>query len=701
MADAAAAGGAATSEGPTRFIGGIDGLRALAVLSVLFYHLEASWIPGGFVGVDVFFVISGFVVAHSVYDSGKTSFTDYFTWFYRRRLSRIMPALFAYVLVLALVGMLLLPSSPATKLIDMTGVSAIVGASNLLLLWKSNGYFVAASEFNTFTHTWSLAVEEQYYLLFPFLSYFLIVRRQALPSARMVTLGLTWALCLGSLVAAWHFTAVWQDFAFYMLPTRFWELGLGLLLRCQLDGWSGRKGLPVSASLVSPASGLALLALIASFWLVPGHGFPFPGALLPCLATAALIVSVWLFPGSIADRLLSTAPLRFVGKISYSLYLWHWGVIVMMRWTTGLESLPLKLAALAAMFALAIGSYYWIEQPLRHSRPVRSASMLRFFGAFAAIGALVGAVTVSMALLRPVVGLSATNDRLVWDPYSLPEAAAADCSVSRQETGLQGGKEIVFTPQCGRGDLPQVFITGDSHGGAYERMAFELAAKARTPVRILSRGGCPLLDGAYLAPRPDCDAFRNAVLASVRSNARANDVLLVSALYTPRYRDEWGVPAAPPGPGVPTTIGQGAARAIAALAPFNRLGLRIVLEAPKPTLPTALFRCADAWTRINPYCDRKTDVLAAEQMLRRSKTLEMLTMAVAATPGAEIWDPFPVLCPGTTCRGYKDGKPLYFDTDHLTGYANTLLLPSFVKTIQSGSPASSRAAQDINPGKIN
>lgn len=701
MAEGSAAGGAATSDGPTRFIGGIDGLRAFAVLSVLFYHLEASWLPGGFVGVDVFFVISGFVVAHSVYDSGKTSFTSYFTWFYRRRLSRIMPALFAYVLVLALVGMLLLPSSPATKLIDMTGVSAIVGASNFVLLWRAGDYFSAATEFNAFTHTWSLAVEEQYYLLFPFLSYFLIVRRADRPLARRIAVALTLALCLLSLVAAWHFTAQWRDFAFYMLPTRFWELGLGLMLRCLLQGWTNRAVPAGGGIVVSFASIAALAALAASFWITPVDAFPFPGALLPCLATAVLIVSVWLFPGSVTDRLLSTTPLRFVGKISYSLYLWHWGVIVIMRWTTGLESLPLKLLALAAMFALAVGSYYWIEQPLRHNRTVRSATMVRFFAGFATIGAMVGGLTVAMVLLRTPLGLSATNDRLVWDPYSLPESTAADCPVSRLETGLQGGKEIVFTPQCGRGDLPQVFITGDSHGGAYERMAFELAAKARTPVRILSRGGCPLLDGAYLAPRPECDAFREAVLASVRSTARAGDVLLVSALYTQRYRDEWGVPDKGPGPGAPATVEQGAARAVDALLPFGKLGLRIILEAPKPTLPTALFRCADAWTRINPYCDRKTDVLAAEQMLRRSKTLEMLTMAVVATPGAEIWDPFPVLCPGTTCRGYKDGKPLYFDTDHLTGYANTLLLPSFVKTIQSGSPASSRAAQDINPGKIN
>jgi peptidoglycan/LPS O-acetylase OafA/YrhL len=701
MADVAGAGAPATSAGPTGFISGIDGLRAFAVLSVLFYHLEASWLPGGFVGVDVFFVISGFVVAHSVYDSGKRSFTSFFLWFYRRRLSRIMPALFAFVLVVGLVNMLLLPSSPATKLIDATGISAIVGVSNFVLLWRAGDYFSAATEFNAFTHTWSLAVEEQYYLLFPFLSYFLIVRRADRPMARKIAVALTWLLCVGSLVAAWHFTVQRRDFAFYMLPTRFWELGLGLLLRCQLQGWSDRTPPICGGTMAELVSVAALVGLTASFWITPVDAFPFPGALLPCLATAVLIVSVWLFTGSAADRVLSTAPLRFFGKISYSLYLWHWGVIVIMRWTTGLETLPFKLLALALMFAPAVGSYYLVEQPLRHSRPVRSATMVRFFGGFAAIAALVGVTAVSFVFLRPMVGLSATNDKAVWDPYYVPEIAAADCSVNQQETRIMGGKDTVFTPACPASRTPQVFIVGDSHAGAYARMALHLAGEARTRVRIITRGGCPLLDGAYLEPRAVCDGFRAEVLDSVRTHARPGDVLLVTGLYTQRSRDEWGVPDKGPGPGAPATVQQGAARAVDALRPFSSLGLRIVLEAPKPTLPTALFRCADAYTRINPYCDRKTDVLATLQTLRRSKALEMLTVAAAATPGAEIWDPLPVLCPDTTCSGYKDGKPLYFDTDHLTGYANTVLLPSFVKTLYAGPPASSRAAQDFTPGKTN
>lgn len=689
-----AGAGKTTSTGTTRFIGGIDGLRALAVLSVLFYHLEPSWLPSGYVGVDVFFVISGFVVAHSVYDSGKTRFSDYFLWFYRRRLSRIMPALFAYILIIALLGMLLLPFSPATKLIDVTGISAIIGASNFVLLWRAGDYFSAATEFNTFTHTWSLAVEEQYYLLFPFLSYFLIVRRDDRKAIRKAVVALTIAMCVASLAAAWHFTTAWRDFTFYMLPTRFWELGLGLLLRCLLDGWSRRDAQTMGHGLVSAIAILALVALLASFWITPVDAFPFPGALLPCLSTGALIIAVWLFAGNAADKALSHGALRFVGKISYSLYLWHWGVIVLMRWTTGLESLPLKALALVLMFGLAILSYFVIEQPLRHSRPLRSATMLRFFGGFAVVGAAMVAGTVAMALARPLVGLSVTNDRLAWDPYSLPKVTSADCPVQRTEASLAGGNEIAFLPRCSSPARPKVFIAGDSHAGAYERMALHLAGKARTEVRILSRGGCPLMDGAYLEPRPYCADFRSQVLQRVQQSSRPGDILFVAALYTPRYRDQWGTRNTLPASGAPASPRDGAIVALKGLAPFARLQLDIVLEAPKPTLPTALFRCADTYTRINPYCKQSADVLAAEQMLRRSKTLEMLRLVAAATPGGRLWDPFPLLCPGRVCRGYQDGKPLYFDTYHLSAHGNMVLLPAFLELMKTGPRTAAVAGLD-------
>jgi peptidoglycan/LPS O-acetylase OafA/YrhL len=361
-------------------IAGIGGLRALAVLSVVLFHVHAAWLPGGFVGVDVFFVISGFVVAHSVHGKAQASFRDYYLWFYRRRFLRILPAILLFVLVAAFLGVLFIPAAPASKFIELTGIASIFGASNFALLWKAGDYFAASTEYNTFTHTWSLAVEEQYYLLFPFFSYAIIVRQWASPAPRRFALALVALASVVSLGLCAATTAAWREFAFYMLPTRFWELGLGFLLRVLGEGRLPRPG-GVADRCATVGSLAAFAGLAVAFIATDPTRFPFPGALLPCIATAALVWVVWRFPAGIANRILTIRPLPFFGEISYSLYLWHWGVVVLMRWTTGIGTLPLELSALGLMFALACASYYLVERPLRYDRRVMALETPAFFGA--------------------------------------------------------------------------------------------------------------------------------------------------------------------------------------------------------------------------------------------------------------------------------------------------------------------------------
>ncbi len=147
------------------------------MLSVIAYHLNSAWMPGGFVGVDIFFVISGFVVAHSVVGKTHGNLRSYIAWFYRRRFLRILPAAYTYIFIASLVGTLFIPTGEGVDTaISLTGIYALLSISNVRLLLSSGDYFTAASAFNTFTHTWSLAVEEQYYFLFPFFSYFLMIK---------------------------------------------------------------------------------------------------------------------------------------------------------------------------------------------------------------------------------------------------------------------------------------------------------------------------------------------------------------------------------------------------------------------------------------------------------------------------------------------------------------------------------------------
>ena len=168
------------------------------MLSVVLFHINPDWLPGGFVGVDVFFVNSGFVIAYSVMHVRMDRFRDYFLWFYRRRFLRILPAIYLYVLVVGALGVLFLLTTEATKYIEVTGVASLFGSSNFALLRKAGDYFSAASEYNSFTHTWSLAVEEEYYFLFPVFPYAMVVKRDARVSTRWLMGGVVAVACVAS-----------------------------------------------------------------------------------------------------------------------------------------------------------------------------------------------------------------------------------------------------------------------------------------------------------------------------------------------------------------------------------------------------------------------------------------------------------------------------------------------------------------------
>jgi peptidoglycan/LPS O-acetylase OafA/YrhL len=651
-------------------IDGIRGLRALAVLSVVLFHVDPAWLPGGFVGVDVFFVISGFIVAHSVHGARDEGFRRYFLWFYRRRFLRILPAIYLYVAVAVLAGILFIPTTEATRFIELTGVASLFGASNFALLWKAGDYFAASSEFNTFTHTWSLAVEEQYYLLFPIFSYLVIVRAGS--RMRGWAIALVWAACLASLlVCAWA-TGHWRAFAFYMLPTRFWELGIGFLLRVHGPHLNGRLAGRATGPVADALAGLATAALLLAFWFTPSGAFPFPGAIWACTATLVLIGCVWLAPGTLAGRLMEWRPLMLIGDISYSLYLWHWGVVVLMRWTIGLDTLPLRLLALALMTLLAILSYLLVERPLRYDRRLLALGTPAFFAVYAAAGVLVAGLSGALVYAKPRVGLSASNDALVWSPYVLPPADPA-CPVASETVPLAGGWRVDFRPACARANGPRLFVIGDSHAGAYQRLAYRLAAQQPIEVHLYTLSGCRLVELNSANASPACAPFQEAARADILSRARAGDSVLLTALYTPRYRDEWGAPVIPgAAPAPPAAIDH----AVATLAPFRAHGLSIVLEAPKPTIPTALFRCADWFNRSNGYCAPGWSVPRAEMEQRRARPLAAIRAVAARLPGVRVWDPMQVLCSPRRCEGFRGGKPLYFDTDHLSGYGNEVLLPS-------------------------
>ena len=329
----------------------IDGLRAFAVVAVIVNHFNKDMLPGGYLGVDIFFVISGYVITSSLFERPSKNLQDFISGFYERRIKRLVPALSVFVLITSIVICLFNPS-PGLSL--QTGLASLFGLSNLYLLKQSTDYFALSTELNVFTHTWSLGVEEQFYILFPFFIWFSGFGRQTKNGARNLFL-IVGALTIASLIGFLSLYPSNQPAAYFLMPSRFWEMAAGCLI---FIGFQKRASIEQFLEKVPP---LVVLALIVGTMYLPMS-----------LATASTIAVVALSSILIASLKKQTAAFKvfthprvvYFGLISYSLYLWHWGVLSISRWTIGIHwwSVPFQIAL---MLGLAVASYRWIETPLR------------------------------------------------------------------------------------------------------------------------------------------------------------------------------------------------------------------------------------------------------------------------------------------------------------------------------------------------
>ena len=331
----------------------IDGLRAFALVSVIINHFNKNLLPGGYLGVDIFFVISGFVITSSLYHRPSKSFKDFITGFYKRRIKRILPVLSVFVFITSIAICLF---NPNPTLFLRTGLTSLFGVSNLYLLKQSTDYFAPSTELNVFTHTWSLGVEEQFYLLFPFLVWFSGFGRQTKNGARNLFLILG-GLTILSLIGFLYLYTTNQPAAYFLMPTRFWEIATGCLIFILFQK---RKSIEEFTGKIPP---IFILILIIGVMYLP-MAWAIASTVAVVILSAILIVSIK--KGTISYVFFANPKIVYIGLISYSLYLWHWGVLSISRWTIGINwwSLPFQITL---MLGLAIASTRYIESPLRKS----------------------------------------------------------------------------------------------------------------------------------------------------------------------------------------------------------------------------------------------------------------------------------------------------------------------------------------------
>lgn len=653
----------------------IDGLRAVAVLPVILFHAGFPFFTGGYVGVDVFFVISGYLITRLIREDIASGSWSIFK-FYERRARRILPPLFVVVLAcIPFAWVFMLPDDLANFARSISAVS--VFASNVLF-WFQAGYFDRAAEFKPLLHTWSLAVEEQFYLLFPLM---MIILRRA--SARTL-LGVLACLFVVSLaIAQW---LAWQEPAagFYLLPSRAWELALGAMIAVSGVEWSKRLG----GKFLADALGLAGIALIVAAVFLFDATTPTPSlwTLLPTVGTALIITAA--HQGNIAGTVLSWRPLVAVGLVSYSAYLWHFPLTVFARYA-GVTAPPwlFGLAVMAASLLLAGVTWLVIERPFRNRQKMRLVP----FAVSVVAMMLLANLFAAYVLLRQ----DGSDPRLTGMQNRLMETATS--SPFRQKCHIPQGRYRPPEASCRFFvEQPDIAVFGNSHG---VELAYALAAKLKDTDRGVMQftfSSCPPVYGRRLAQRPLCSRWTQEAVEYIARNPAITTVVI--SYYTNGLSD--GPATTPPEAGsepeAPADDGEMDrmwASYSGTVARFLEAGKTVILVLQAPHLGDHVQKfimAARTTADMNffPGISRTRWDESRRQILSRLSTMPA---------GAAVIDPATLFCDATECAAIKDGKALYFDEHHMSIAGAELIADEIIPLLPAkpSAPASSGATPQL------
>jgi peptidoglycan/LPS O-acetylase OafA/YrhL len=644
-------------------LAGIDGLRAFAVVSVILFHMRPAVLPGGFVGVDIFFVISGYVVCGSLLKDSSERFGSFIAGFYVRRLVRIHPALIAAMIVAGVLSSMFIPAAYLSTNNEQIGYWAFFGLSNFALVNYQNDYFSRNNDYNPYAHTWSLGVEEQFYLLFPLLLFWILRSKQR----RGVASILLPALLVVSLVWSAYETSRHLDRAYYLLPSRFWELATGALL-CLAH--KGGRLLPNAREASACAWG-GLLLLVASVVMVSEKHFPFPLAIPPIVGTALGIAGVVTHGQSnLASRLLSSRLMAWVGRISYSAYLWHWIVVVLMRWTVGMGTGVTLVAALVLTFGLASTSYYLVETPgQRRHAYFRSRKPVTLMGGACLIVFCSFVFTkLGGQKIQSVIALSqVSRKKETWYP------------------SWGKGPGPLFEGERGkRWSGKNLFVVGDSHAWAYGSLMRLLRTQDGVSTYLDSAPGGTL--GSFVSVGNSDGGKREAkVLGQLAKLARPGDAVFLASLRVGRLSEQWGPYSDSEVKAMSDRSESSRLNAIEAGEEFihklQALQLAVIIDAPMPVFKAPPFRGSDWFNRGNP--DVRGGFSVRREVLVAHRAPAMKALAEVRTKcKVRVWDPFEVFCSGTNCSAFDGAVPLFFDGDHLSGYGGEKLYPSFKSMLE-------------------
>ncbi|NIA26726.1 MAG: acyltransferase family protein, partial [Desulfobulbaceae bacterium] len=618
--------------------------------AVIASHLPEKLLPSGFLGVDVFFAISGFVVTGSLLRQRRTKLPQLYVGFLARRIKRLMPAL---TLCVAVTGFVVLATDPFPRHSIDTGLAALFGFANVVLFFFELDYFSPSSIFNAFTHTWSLGVEEQFYVVFPMFAWLFFFRTQ-----RDSFKALAIAISLGGLVSVVLFAWLYEEHqaaAFFLMPTRIWELGIGALVFLA----SRRTQSATLHRTLRRLSPFALMALIACFFATESYAVP--ATLAAVGLTGVLLASDDRSP---AARLLKLAPVTYVGKISYSLYLWHWPIIALGPIVLAASWRSSALYVVAMTIAAAI-SYHWIETPLRYMGWTTRR------GGDIALGLACNCVLATVLLFAMVRTDTApqSSTAVLYPPSYLPVIPSGKSHVLT--CVLDGGSrtfkpdtiENCTMPPKPSSAMPTIWTMGDSHSGHLQGMLYELHERLGVGVHLVETPGWsfPFPAGKEFAPR-------KMVWGEIYPMFKPGDIVLVARLYISRP--------------LPHTVRE--------LRPWlynvSRLAedlakkeVSLVITGPPPIFPFDDIRECSLDEREHCRLERDTFAPLVDQVM------ELLTQLETSNGNVAVFNIFDSVCPADEEFCYPDDGSsfLYRDKDHFNSLGSKLLAEPFVDMLRS------------------
>jgi peptidoglycan/LPS O-acetylase OafA/YrhL len=660
----------------------IQALRAVAVALVLFFHLFPERLPGGFVGVDVFFVISGYLItAHLAHEAVATG-TIGLKRFWGRRIRRLLPAATVVLLASLLAMLAFMPRSLWQQTALEVGASALY-VQNWFLGATAVDYLGAANVPTLAQHYWSLSVEEQFYLVWPVLIVLALLVARRLPRRRTLILLLS-AIAVASFVYSVLETIRSQPFAYFNTGTRVWEFAVGGLLALGLTERVDAAPERVRAA-VGIAGGWIGLVLIAFSALQFNGETPFPGpwAALPVLGTALVIVGGTAAGSSWAPAFVARfGPLRLLGDLSYSIYLWHWPLIVVAPFVAGHSiGWKWKLAIVVASVTLAWATKRFVEDPVRTGRYWRAPSRRSFTLAAASIAVVVAASSVTWiavergveasakeaaaAVGEPCFGAPAMLEAAACDdPFAVPEGL--DTAFAQRDGFFVPGtctfpRPEVMLQVCEYGQLEDpdttVLFVGNSHATHLIPGALQYAEEHNWRIMLMTRRNCLGVTTRSVGAAPDqaCLDWSAAVLENIRSR---NDIDLV---VFPSYRSVEAYIAPPDATNA--QLDQLREQIADTFRDLVERGQKVAVIDDSPAAPFDVPECVDLHRADYDPCSFPGD----------ESPENLVTEAADRVPDVQRIDPRPWTCDDSACHSVVGGVVVFFDDNHFTGtYARTL-----------------------------